>query len=425
MSERQISVPILVVAEPRLIHVVRNYYASFSAILTKRSVEPKFIEILKHDDLDKLATISNYDCIVVATCGFVTFLEDIAHRLIELAKPVAITAFITPRLLSLPSAMELKMMLEDKISCSFFLISPEEEKSLLNLSTFIKTSHALYSTSSLALGVIDGYPKLDMVRRLNLKATSLSVNELEKIFSEISEEEVMNKANALINSYMFQLKVSNDVFKEQIRLYIALRRIVEKLSLRAILTPCPLLGQTPCLALSLLEEDGIITECYGNPLLFFGSSLLRFISNKPSFEGFISAIEPQDRIVRVLSCGKALISMAIDPRDIELYPQLDTWRAHGVTLCTSTKRARSTILKISLSDDKMRVIVASGETFPVMKSLFREDISTWPHIFIKLDSSPLKLIEHLDDPYVNITLGDYRRFLLHLTKLRGANVIVV
>jgi len=426
MSAREIVIPVLVIAESHLLPRVRKFYAKLSEAFTKRNIKPTFIEITTINDINKIDNINKeYSCIVILTCGLVKFLQHIAEKLLKLRVPTALVALLSPSLISVPSAMQLSSILKNRLGHVFFLADPEDERSIIGITSFIRTADALKDLLSSNVGVIEGYSNIGLLKSLNMKIKYISKENLRNKMESISDDLVKKYFRAYIESRLLQVRTDVKDVHHQIRLYIAIKRIIDEENLNAVLTPCPLLGTTPCLALSLLEEEGIITECLGSPSLFIGSLLLRSISRKPTFTGFISTIELHDRVIRILSCGKAPVSMAIDPRDVELSPQPNTWIAPGVTLSFSTKRARSTILRIIQKEDGLKIIVASGETFPVMKNLLKEDIPVWPHVFMKMDSSPLKLIETLEDPFINVTLGDYRRFIMYLAKIINAELIMI
>lgn len=96
-----------------------------------------------------------------------------------------------------------------------------------------------------------------------IKTSLVSHDELVKLFNEVRDEKV---------NYLNRLGVKLDLtnvddysFKNVARMYLALKELVERNGFNAVALDCfPLLIKykiTPCLAVSLLNEDGIPTAC--------------------------------------------------------------------------------------------------------------------------------------------------------------------
>lgn len=97
-----------------------------------------------------------------------------------------------------------------------------------------------------------------------IKLSLLSYEELERSFKDVSDEEVMS---SLINlkSKLHLLGVNEKYLKDTLRVYISMKKLLSNYGYNAIAIDCfPFImkyGLTPCLAVSLLNDDGVPTAC--------------------------------------------------------------------------------------------------------------------------------------------------------------------
>ncbi|MCL5070027.1 MAG: hypothetical protein M1308_03905, partial [Actinobacteria bacterium] len=107
-------------------------------------------------------------------------------------------------------------------------------------------------------------------------AKKISINDCEKIYSQINEKE-----------YKIDGPASNDIM-DAIKLYLASKQIIEFNSLSGIAVRCwPELKEldiaSPCFALSMLTNEGIVASCEGDLLGTVSMQILYYLSGQLPF----------------------------------------------------------------------------------------------------------------------------------------------
>lgn len=91
-----------------------------------------------------------------------------------------------------------------------------------------------------------------------------------------------------INAPRFGKPISEEDFRKAVNVYGALRGIVEKYSLNGLTLRCfdllTSIGTTGCLALSLLNSEGIVATCEGDIPAMLSMALAKAVSGTPGFQ---------------------------------------------------------------------------------------------------------------------------------------------
>ncbi len=302
------------------------------------------------------------------------------------------------------------------------------------MSAFIRASRAFTLLKGLRVGIIGGLrhefsslSKLGQLEELlNLEFVWVDEQEVLNEALQRPEEEVKMTLDSLISSG-YQVKVPQGSIIPSIRVYLALKSILKKYSLGALLLACGpgLRGYaTACLAASLLLDQGVPVDCLSDLYGLLGVCMAIFTGGAPTLSGFLNEVDIHDRVVRVVTCGAAPPSIAYDPRDVVISSQkADLGRGAVVSLVT--KRSRATLLRLLQGSPEPKLLIAGGEVFPVPRERLREDVEVWPHAFMKLDGNPHRLLETLDSPRVQIMLGDHRRALSELASMLRISTVSI
>ena len=102
--------------------------------------------------------------------------------------------------------------------------------------------------------------------------------ELKKLFSEITDEDCRIDFNDLTNNSQEIVEPTNKDIINNIKVYLAMKKLVEKYDLDAVTLRCfdlvLDLGTTGCFALSRLNDEGIIAGCEGDMVSTIGMLLV-------------------------------------------------------------------------------------------------------------------------------------------------------
>lgn len=134
----------------------------------------------------------------------------------------------------------------------------------------IKVGRALTSLLGVNVGVIAselGEEVKHFEEVLNAKVTLITYDELNELISEITDEEV-SSVISIINRSTRLGELGDEILRKVVKVYVAMKKLVADKGLNALAIDCfPYLmktGITPCLAVALLNAEGIPTACEGD-----------------------------------------------------------------------------------------------------------------------------------------------------------------
>ena len=226
-------------------------------------------------------------------------------------EPVVILS--TSRNNSLPACLEIKTYLENHNKLCFLLSGNENH--IANMIKHIALIITAYKTvKDNNLGVIGGAsswlisspiePKV-IYQNYKINVVKIKMNELEMFIEETEGEMLDTKdiphSNELINKYK-----DKEVIHQALVIYVALKKIVRKYDLKGLTIRCfDLLKKyknTACLALALLNEEGITAGCEGDIFSLLTMHLVHALTGRSSFMANPSKFNYDDRSVLLAHC---------------------------------------------------------------------------------------------------------------------------
>ena len=232
-------------------------------------------------------------------------------RLESLAEPLVILS--TSRNNSLPAALEIKTYLESKNKL-VFMLSGEETHIASMLKHIAAIIGAYRSLKDNRLGVIGGAsswliaspiePKL-IYENYKINVVKIKMKELDELIEETEKEMLDVKqvphANELINKYK-----DKDVIHQALVIYVALKKLVDKYQLKGLTIRCfDLLKKyknTACLALALLNEEGITAGCEGDIFALLTMHVVHALTGRSAFMANPSKFNYEDHSILLAHC---------------------------------------------------------------------------------------------------------------------------
>ena len=232
-------------------------------------------------------------------------------RLEEFKEPFVILS--TSRNNSLPAALEIKTYLENKNKLCFLLTGEEKHVAsmLQHIATIIAAYHSLKDNN---LGVIGGAsswlisspiePKV-IYQNYKINVVKIKMTELYDLIDEVEKEMLDQKeiphSNELINKYQ-----DKEVIHQALVIYVALKRLVKKYDLKGLTIRCfDLLkkyNNTACLALALLNEEGITAGCEGDIFSLLTMHVVNALTVRSSFMANPSKFNYEDNSLLLAHC---------------------------------------------------------------------------------------------------------------------------
>ena len=232
-------------------------------------------------------------------------------RLEELKEPLVILS--TSRNNSLPAALEIKTYLENKNKLCFLLSGEENHiaSMLKHVATIISAYRSLKDNN---LGVIGGAsswlisspiePKV-IYTNFKINVIKIKMSELDELIDETEKEMLDQKdvphGNELINKYK-----DKEVIHQALVIYVALKKLVRKYELKGLTIRCfDLLKKyknTACLALALLNEEGITAGCEGDIFALLTMHVVHALTGRSAFMANPSKFNYEDNSVLLAHC---------------------------------------------------------------------------------------------------------------------------
>ena len=232
-------------------------------------------------------------------------------RLESLQEPLVILS--TSRNNSLPAALEIKTYLENKNKLCFLLSGEEKHiaSMLKHIATIIAAYHSLKDNK---LGVIGGAsswlisspiePKV-IYQNYKINVVKIKMSELDELIEETEKEMLDSKdiphSNELINKYK-----DKEVIHQALVIYVALKKLVRKNELKGLTIRCfDLLKKyknTACLALALLNEEGITAGCEGDIFALLTMHVVHALTGRSAFMANPSKFNYEDHSILLAHC---------------------------------------------------------------------------------------------------------------------------
>lgn len=293
------------------LHKQSSVLASHELILNE--LEKYFtVNIVLHQDIDKLSK-DDFCLLFIATGG----VEGVVVQLFEsLPRPAILLADGMQN--SLAAALEISSWLRSRGIKSEILHGELREiikKTLLLYNNF----KAQRKLSGARIGVI-GSPASWLVasnvdyflskRRWGIEHIVIANERIYDYYQTITEDEVGEDCAKLASKALACRDASPEDLIKAMRLYRAIKRVVDEEKLDALTVSCfkliELTKTTGCLALALLNDEGIIAGCEGDLQSVFTQFVIKVLTNKSSFMANPSMINVRNNEIVLAHCSIGL-----------------------------------------------------------------------------------------------------------------------
>lgn len=144
-------------------------------------------------------------------------------------------------------------------------------------------------------------------RRWGIEFVDIQLKEIIEKFQRITDDEIGNQAAEFASRALACREATPEDLIKAMRLYKAIRNVCNHKKLDAITLSCFTLisqiGTTGCLALSLLNDDGILAGCEGDLQSIFTMLAVRTVTGQTGFMANPSLINEKDNEVVLAHCS--------------------------------------------------------------------------------------------------------------------------
>ncbi len=252
--------------------------------------------------------------------------------------------------------------------------------------------------------VYSGRQVIDARKRLGSDIVEISLSRLEEYYEGVEADRL--ETRRLLSVAVRDL--DEEGLSKVVRLYYALRRIVEDYGLDAVTTSCfdiaLSLGVTPCYAVARLNSEGIDAGCEGDVPGLATMMLFRRITGEPALMGNLAAITRDGIIIAHCTAPLRLANSYL------LMPHFETRLPAGVSARLPEGR-RVTVAKMDFLRNK--IIVFHGR---VKASGLLNPKQCRTQVVVETGFNPNRLLEAAAGNHLVLSIGDW----VHQVKTAGS-----
>lgn len=266
------------------------------------------LKFIDYTEMDKL-THDDFSLLFIATGG----VERLVIQYFEqLPRPTILLADGMQN--SLASALEISSWLRNR-GMKSEILHGELREIVKRLFVLYNNFKAQRQISNSRIGVI-GTPSNWLVssnvdyllakRRWGVEYVDIPLERVIEYYNKISDEEVGNASAQLAGQALACREATPDDMLKAMKIYHALKRIAEEDKLSALTLSCfrliELTGTTGCLALSLLNDEGIIAGCEGDLQSIFTMLVVKTLTTQSTFMANPSMINTRTNEIVLAHC---------------------------------------------------------------------------------------------------------------------------
>ena len=290
-----------------LLHKQASVHSSHEIILTE--LEKYFtVNFIDYQDINKL-TPDDFSILFIATGGVERL---VIQHFESLPRPAIILADGMQN--SLAAALEISSWLRGRGMKSEILHGELSEiiKRIFVLHSNFMAQRSLFGMRIGVIGAPSGWliaSNVDYLlakRRWGVEYTDVALDRIYEYYAQITDDEVGEACARLAGKALACREASPEDMIKAMRLYRAIRKIVDEDRLSALTLSCFRLieqtGTTGCLALSLLNDEGIIAGCEGDLQSIFTMLTAKVLTGKPAFMANPSMINARTNEIILAHC---------------------------------------------------------------------------------------------------------------------------
>ena len=240
----------------------------------------------------------------------------------------------------------------------------------------------------------------------------------------------------IIKEKFVEMPPRDDITERSIRLYIALKKLVEKYDVSFYtIQSFPGLADNyvaSCFAQSMMLEDGVPTAPLSDFNTVMTSILMTYLSHERTYFGDFQAIDKKTNEIKIIGDGVCPPSLANKLGAKFAKHGIPTeGECGGLSVEVLCKAGKGVLARMNRVDGKFQLVVARCEIKEPADNILqarREEcgIPFWPHAFVTVDGDIDTLLEHWHNEYACIGYGEHiYQQIIDFGHLTGIEVIAL
>ncbi|OGU60732.1 MAG: hypothetical protein A2V66_08770 [Ignavibacteria bacterium RBG_13_36_8] len=343
----------------------------------------------KADEVIKnLKGVTSGVVILVATGGTEEIIEKIT---IEIEAPILL--WVNQQKNSFAASLEAYAFLKDQFPVKLYY-SENLDSDRERISEFMNVCRGISRINKAHVGLI-GEPsdwllqskKVKTFGNFRTKLTKFKIKELTELVESITDADSHSVAGEFKKNYG-EVNVTDDALQGSAKVYVAMKRLIEKNELTALTIRCfDLLENkyTACMGMSVCNDEGIVSGCEGDLHATFSMMIGAYLTGQPAWMANPSGIDKANNSIILAHCTVPS-KMIGDLSKSSLTTHMESGLSTAIQGLMQKKKV--TIFRIGGNFDRITVITGNVvNPYLEDKSLCRTQIK------IKCDGSISKWIE--------------------------------
>lgn len=202
-------------------------------------------------------------------------------------------------------------------------------------------------------------------------------------------------------------------------LYVALKNFCREKEWAAVNVKCQYefskeYRVVPCVALSMLADEGVVTSCKGDMLVTVSQMILNAITGQSSTYG--DSLSQEGNVIKFSPCGFMPFSMAAPGARVQKF--LEHPGFSGIQVCGVMRPERVTFLRLVEDVGSYHLLYGTGQGLPT-----EPRGGCMPALDVELDGDANELCKHYAGQHYALAYGDWADELESFAKLMGIKTI--
>jgi L-fucose isomerase len=335
--------------------------------------------------------------------------------------------------------------------------NPSEEPELQNtLSAFCRAAGVVERLKGSVFGLIGGRSigmntgvvnTQEWMQRFGIDVEQVDQLRVVDLAREMDEEEV-ERAYGWMTSKMGRVatsgKAAPEHVKEQIRHYLAIRKVVEEFGIDFACLKCHYdLSEyhvTGCVSAMFMNDpydwngpkQPTILACEADSDGALTMQILKLISGYPTLLFDLRSYDFKNKIYVCCNCGAQpswYAARSNDPAEnlalVQLEPVIPKYGGGGAHFSYVCKSGEITLARLTRVKGEYRMFIALAEFVDFPREKMAETCAQWPHGFVRMNAEPAELIDMYNTNHAHVVPGDHRRALKYYCDFMGIHADVL
>ncbi len=238
---------------------------------------------------------------------------------------------------------------------------------------------------------------------------------------QVEDKEATSFYEMLKNDYS-KINVPDSVMLKSIKIYFALKKLVKEYRLDFMGVKCLEevinLYTSCCLAISMCNDEGIVTACQCDINAAIAMKILSILTNHSTMFADVNVVDSNTNTARLINCGTMATSLARMKKEVDWNFQYEYMgKARGACPTFCCKPGPVVLIAFSRIKGEYVLQIVRGEAYSQPKSVFSEVRAIWPQAFIKLECNAEVFYQNLRSNHIVVGYGIVHEELMELCEL--------